>query len=77
MKEHRVTKATEYAKLVQAERTAHKIEVRERSTGKSGVANTYGSGVADFFGADDGSEDKVVTPEAFSDEFEITAIVIG
>ena len=68
---------TEYAKLVLAEVTCHTIEIREKATGKEGVANTYAEGVELYYGADDGSDDKTVTPEEFSRDFEITAMVKG
>lgn len=64
---------TEYEKLVLAEQTCHTIEIREKTTGKEGVANTCESGVELWYGADDGSDDKVVSPEEFSRDFEITA----
>lgn len=63
----------EYEKLVQAEETCHTIEVREKATGKEGVANTCEHGVQVFYGALDGSDDKSVTPEVFNRDFEITA----
>ena len=49
---------TEYAKLVLAEQTCHTIEIREKATGKEGVANTCPKGVELYYGADDGSDDK-------------------
>ena len=55
---------TEYAKLVLAEATCHTIEIREKATGKEL-----------FYGADDGSDDKVVSAEEFSRDFEITAMI--
>ncbi len=64
-----------YAKLVEAEAKAHTIEIRETATGKIGVANTCDEGVAVFYGADDGSDDKVINPEDFRRCFEITAII--
>ena len=64
---------TEYEKLVLAEQTCHTIEIREKATGKEGVANTCADGVEVWYGADDGSDDKVITPEEFSRDFEITA----
>lgn len=67
----------EYEKLVRAESHCHTIEVRETATGKVGVANTYGNGVAVFIGADDGSDDRTVSPEEFSRCFEITAEISG
>ncbi len=66
---------TEYAKLVLAEATCHTVEIREKATGKEGVANTSESGVELWYGADDGSDDKVITPEEFNRDFEITACI--
>jgi len=68
---------TEYAKLVLAEAICHTIEIREKATGKEGVANTGAEGVELYYGADDGSDDKTVTPEEFSRDFEITAMIAG
>nr|MBQ4456963.1 hypothetical protein [Clostridia bacterium] len=64
---------TEYEKLVLAEASCHTVEIREKATGKEGVANTCARGVEVWYGADDGSDDKVVSPEDFSRDFEITA----
>ena len=66
---------TEYAKLVLAEATCHTIEIREKATGKEGIANTCAEGVELFYGADDGSDDKTVSAEEFSRDFEITAMI--
>ena len=66
---------SEYEKLVKAEKDCHTIEIMEKGTGKEGVANTCAEGVALFYGADDGSDDKVVSPETFSGEFVITAMI--
>ena len=66
---------TQYSRLVSAEQTCHTIEIREVATGKTGVANTAGDKVAVFYGADDGSDDKVITAEQFNREFEITACI--
>jgi hypothetical protein len=33
--------------------------------------------VAVFYGADDGSDDKVISPEEFSQDFEITYMISG
>ncbi len=66
---------TEYDKLVAAERVAHTVEIIETATGKIGVANTSRRGVDVFYGADDGSDDKSVTPEEFSKGFSITGII--
>ena len=66
---------TPYSRLVLAEQTCHTIEVREKATGKEGVANTDDNHVAVFYGADDGSDDKVITAEEFNRDFEITSCV--
>jgi len=66
---------TEYAKLVLAEASCHTIEIREKATGKEGVANSCPEGVEVWYGSDDGSDDKVVSPEEFSRDFEITALI--
>ena len=66
---------TEYAKLILAEQSCHTIEIREKATGKEGVANSCAKGVELFYGADDGSDDKTVSPEDFSRDFEIIAIL--
>ena len=67
---------TEYQRLIAAEAVAETIEIRERATGKTGVANSTRDGrVAVFYGNPDGSDDTVLTPEVFSERFEITAII--
>ncbi len=66
---------TEYAKLVLAEQTCHTIEIREKATGKEGVANSCADGVELFYGDDDGSDDKTVSIEEFNRDFEITAMI--
>ena len=66
---------TEYAKLVLAEQSCHTIEIREKATGKEGVANSCASGVELFYGADDGSDDKVVDIDTFNRDFEITGMI--
>lgn len=71
----RFADSTEYGKLVTAEKTCHTIEVREKVTGKTGVANTHPDGVAVFYGADDGSDDKVVSVDDFNRDFEITCMI--
>ena len=63
----------EYEKLVLADKICHTIEVREKATGKEGVANTCEHGVQVFYGAYDGSDDKTISPDEFSRDFEITA----
>ena len=66
---------TEYAKLVMAEASCHTIEIREKATGKEGVANTCADGVELWYGADDGRDDKTVSAEELSRDFEITAMI--
>ena len=66
---------TEYAKLILAEQTCHTIEIREKATGKEGVANTCAEGVELYYGADDGSDDKTVSIEEFNRDFEINAMI--
>ena len=67
---------TEYQRLIAAETIAETIEIRERATGKTGVANSTQDGcVAVFYGSPDGSDDAVLSPEAFSERFEITATI--
>ena len=66
---------TEYAKLVLTEAPCHTIEIREKATGKEGIANTCEDGVELFYGADDGSDDKTISAEEFSRDFEITAMI--
>lgn len=66
---------SEYAKLILAEQTCHTIEVKEKSTGKVGVANSCLEGVELYYGADDGSDDKTVDSETFNRDFEITAMI--
>ena len=65
----------EYAKLVIAEQSCHTIEIREKTTGKEGVANSCPEGVELFYGEDDGSDDKVVDIDTFNRDFEVTAMV--
>lgn len=66
---------SEYEKLVLAEQTCHTIEIREKATGKEGVAGTSPDGVAVFYGAPDGSDDKTISAEEFNQRFEITATI--
>lgn len=67
----------EYAKLVLNEPRCHAIEVVELATGKTGVASTYRGKVTVIYGADDGSDDKVVSPEDFSTGFRIVNFLSG
>ena len=71
----KASSVTAYETLIEAEKTAHTIEIREISTGKEGVANTCKYGVAVFYGADDGSDDTIISPKEFNQRFEITAII--
>lgn len=68
---------TEYEKLITVEQVAHTVEIAECLTGKTGVANTCAGGVAVFYGAEDGSDDKIITPRTFSRQFKITAAILG
>ena len=71
----KASSVTAYETLIEAEKTAHTIEIREISTGKEGVANTCKHGVAVYYGADDGSDDTIISQEEFNQRFEITAII--
>ena len=66
--------------LIQAEReSCDTVEIKEVSTGKVGVANRYGlgGGIAVFYGAEDGSDDDVISVEDFDARFEITHVIRG
>lgn len=67
---------TEYAKLLLAEQTGCTIQIREKATGKEGVANSCVRGVELYYGAPDGSDDKTVSIEEFNRDFEITAMIV-
>ena len=45
----KASSVTAYETLIEAEKTAHTIEIREISTGKEGVANTCKHGVAVYY----------------------------
>ena len=68
---------TEYEKLIIAEQIAHTVEIVERSTGKTGVANSSAGRVEVFYGADDGSNDKTISPQMFNRKFRITAAILS
>ena len=68
---------TEYQKLVFAEQIAHTVEIVELRTGKTGVVKIFPYGVAVFYGSDDGSDDKVITPRQFNRNFKVTVAVIS
>ena len=53
----------------------HTIEVEETATGKTGVARSVPGGVDVCFGADDGSDDGVVSVDYFNRRFVITAAI--
>lgn len=67
---------TEYIRLLLASYQAHTIEVEEIATGKRGVANPKSGSVAVFYGADDGSDDAVISEQEFNDRFRITAVLL-
>ena len=67
-----------YEQLVRAEAAgADTVEIRHRESGEAGVASTCGEQVSVWYGADDGSDDKTISPEQFNEEFEITEIIGG
>ena len=66
---------TEYAKLVLAEQSCHTVLIREKQTGKEGVANSCPDGVELFYGADDGSDDRTVDIETFNSDFEVIGMI--
>lgn len=68
---------TEYEKLVLVESVAHTVEIVERLTGKIGVAQTFGEGVSVFYGEEDGSDDKIVSPQIFNRDFRITLAILA
>ena len=67
---------TEYEKLILLERVAHTIEIAERSTGKVGVAQSFENRVSVFYGEEDGSDDKIVSPPIFNRDFRITLAIL-
>lgn len=65
-----------YEQLARAETAgADTIVIRHRESGEAGVASTCGELVTVWYGADDGSDDKTISPEQFNEEFEITEII--
>lgn len=75
---------TEYDKLIEAEqKRAHTIEITivdEKGQPLTdlyyqGCAFSIKNGVAVFYGADDGSDDKVVSIDEFNKKFKITNVL--
>ena len=68
---------TAYEQLAEAMRNGvDTVEIREVSTGKEGVADICTDGmVFAFYGASDGSDDKVISADDFNSQFEITNII--
>lgn len=68
---------TTYEQLLEAESNkADTVEIREISTGKEGIASTCADGkVFVFYGADDGSDDKVISADEFNSQFEVINII--
>ena len=58
-------------------RGAHTVEIRERETGKEGVAVSGLRGILVNYGADDGSDDKTVSPDEFDRDFIVTSIIFA
>ncbi|MBQ7214797.1 MAG: hypothetical protein IJS39_02300 [Synergistaceae bacterium] len=54
-------------------KTYHTLEEREKATGKEGAANNCEHGVQLFYSAYDGIDDKTISPDDFSQDFEITS----
>lgn len=68
---------TEYEKLLAAERNgAYTVEIRDKITKQTGVANSHLSGVDVYICGDD-DDDRWVHPTAFNTNYEITAIIGG
>ena len=68
---------TAYQQLAEAMRNGvDTVEIREVSTGKEGVADICTDGmVFAFYGAPDGSDDKVISADEFNSQFEITNVI--
>ena len=67
-----ITATKEFEKLVQAQQYCPTIKVREKTTGKEGVARTCEGGVRVSYDTDD---EKVVTSKEFNRDFEIKAVI--
>lgn len=53
-------------------------EIKEINTGLEGIADlTLSNKVAVYYGADDGSNDKIISAEEFDNNFKIIGIVIN
>ena len=61
---------TEFEKLIEQEKTRENVFVTRKSDGEEGVAsvNLYNQ-VAVYIGADDGSDDVVISREQFNKEY--------
>lgn len=71
---------SEFCKLLWAYlHGAHTVEIRERETEKNGVAmlDKTSDRIICNYGADDGSDDKTVTPEEFGRDFIVTSIIFA
>ncbi len=67
---------TPAAILFRAEKDGcHTIEIQEAETKKVGVANSCENGIAVFYGAEDGSDDTIISADEFNQRFTITAII--
>jgi hypothetical protein len=53
------------------------VDIEEKSTGISGIAKIHGDEVSVFYGARDGSDDKIMTREQFEKDFEVKAVLIN
>lgn len=70
---------TEYEKLLAAERNgAHAVEIRDKITKQTGVANSHLNGVDVYIGDDDRClHPTTFNPTTFNACYEITAIIGG
>ena len=61
---------TEFEKLIELEKTHEDVFVTRKSDGEEGVASVnLHNQVAVYIGADDGSDDVVISPEQFNSEY--------
>lgn len=70
---------SEYEKLIRAEELYGEVEIIEAATGLEGYAQisprAYPNIVGVWYGADDGIDDKNITPEEFNRRFIVTSKV--